>query len=120
MRPGSNPGSGMGQGKGMGRGQAQAARGQAQSGRDQARELERRARESARQALAKVGAEAKPGDAQAAAAAPRSEAWNKLASRLDKDLLQGRDNTPPEQYREAIASYFETLSEASSGARPSP
>jgi hypothetical protein len=120
MRPGSNPGTGMGQGKGMGRGQAQAARGQAQSERDQARAAERRARESARQALAKAGAEAPAGDARAAAGTPRSEAWNKLASRLDKDLLQGRDNTPPEQYREAIASYFETLSEASSGARPSP
>lgn len=119
MKPGSKPGSGMGQGQGMGRSQAQAARGQAQNGRDQARQMERRARDSARQALAKAGAEREAAAGGSEAAGPRGEAWNRLASRLGKDLLQGRDNTPPEQYRDAIANYFKTLSEESpADARP--
>ena len=105
MRPGSNPG----QGQGMAQAQAQAAQAQAQQGRDQAQRVERDARQSAATALA----EAQKESAQAAAAKlqARGEAWNKLASRLQKDLLQGRDNTPPEQYRQAIESYFKVISE---------
>ena len=44
----------------------------------------------------------------------RGSAWNKLGSRLQKDLLQGRDNTPPEQYRAAIDNYFKIISEQTS------
>ena len=54
--------------------------------------------------------------AQPPEAKARSEAWNKLASRLQKDLLQGRDNTPPEQYRQAIENYFKIISDSTSQA----
>ena len=43
--------------------------------------------------------------------------WNKLASQLDKSLLQSRDHNPPEQYRNAIENYFKVLSEK---AAPAP
>ena len=106
MRPNS------GQGQGMGRAQAQAAAAQAQQGQDAAQRVQKQARDSAKKALA----EAKKEGADLAASRQvsgrnRSDAWNKLTSRLQKDLLQGRDNTPPEQYREAIEAYFRIISE---------
>jgi hypothetical protein len=108
------PGQGQGQGQGMA--QAQAAQGQAQQGQEKAKQLEKEARQSARKALA----EAKQ---QLAASSPpetkaRAEAWNKLASRLQKDLLQGRDNTPPEQYRQAIENYFKIISDSTIQSQP--
>ena len=47
-----------------------------------------------------------------AKAAPRKpgRAWNTLGSRLEDQVRQGRGNLPPEQYRDAIEQYFETLS----------
>jgi hypothetical protein len=50
------------------------------------------------------------------ASTKRDSDWNKLGSKLKKDLLQGRDNTPPEQYRSAIDNYFKIISEASDAA----
>jgi len=112
MRPGSNPA----QGQGQGRAQAQSAEAQAEQGKTAADRMQKQARESARKALAdakKQNAALSP-EAAAANARTRSDAWNKLASRLQKDLLQGRDNTPPEQYRAAIEAYFRIISESTS------
>ncbi len=106
------PGQGQGQGQGMA--QAQAAQGQAQQGQEKARQVEKEARQSAQKALTEAKkqlAASQPPEAKA-----RSEAWNKLASRLQKDLLQGRDNTPPEQYRQAIENYFKIISDSTSQA----
>jgi hypothetical protein len=105
MRPGSNPG------QGMGRAQAQAAQAQAQDAKAKARQLEKQARESAQKALAEAR---KNGAAETADPKARDEAWNKLVSKLQKDLLQGRDNTPPEQYRQAIENYFKIISDSAS------
>lgn len=114
MRDWMLPRPAQGSGQGMGRAQAQSAEAQAQQGLTEAERLQKQARESARRALA--DAKKQNADLTAAAAAPntrsRSDAWNKLASRLQKDLLQGRDNTPPEQYRAAIEAYFRILSES--------
>ncbi len=38
--------------------------------------------------------------------------WNRLASQLSDDLLQGRDKAPPERYRRAIEQYFRQVSGA--------
>ena len=106
------PGSGMSQG--MGQAQAQAAQAQAQQAKADAERLEKQARENAQkaaQAALKNGASIKE---DPVATGDRSPAWNKLASRLQRDLLQGRDNTPPEQYRTAIDSYFKIISETTS------
>jgi hypothetical protein len=108
LRDWMKPGSGNGQG--MGRAQAQAAQAQAEQGKAQTEKLEKKARESAQKALA----EARKQDSDnKGAAVSRGEAWNKLVSKLQKDLLQGRDNTPPEQYRAAIENYFKTITESS-------
>lgn len=103
MRPGS-PSS-----AGMARAQANQARAQAQQAKAQSDRLQRQARDSAKRALADAKSQ---GDAARSEGEVRTRApaWNKLASTLDKDLLQGRDNTPPEQYRDAIENYFRTLS----------
>ena len=42
---------------------------------------------------------------------PASRGWNTLASQLGDELRQGRDTVPPEQYRQAIEQYFNTISE---------
>jgi hypothetical protein len=105
------PGSGMGQGMGMGQAQAKAAQAQAQKSKADAERMEKQARENARKAAAAAVNDGAPPKENAVAASERTPAWNKLASRLQKDLLQRRDNTPPEQYRSAIDNYFKTLSE---------
>jgi hypothetical protein len=38
--------------------------------------------------------------------------WNRLVSRLNDDVGQGRDKAPPEQYRRAIEQYFAQISKA--------
>jgi hypothetical protein len=110
MRPGQNPG------QGMGRAQAQAAQAQAQQGKAETERLEKQARESAQKALAEARKQNEKVDDKGGTAKTRGEAWNKLVSRLQKDLLQGRDNTPPEQYRQAIENYFRIISESTAGA----
>jgi flagellar biosynthesis/type III secretory pathway protein FliH len=101
MRPGGKQGSA--------RSKAQSAREQAQQAQEEAKRLQREAQQSARNALAAAREQAA---ANGTGEAPvRSDNWNKLASRLQKDLLQGRDNTPPEQYRTAIENYFRIISE---------
>ncbi|MDB6172687.1 MAG: hypothetical protein JWL59_1998 [Chthoniobacteraceae bacterium] len=107
MKPGSNPGMGQAQAQGK------AAQAQSQQGKADAERLEKQARESAAKALAAAKKEIKAVDENAVAEKPsnKAPAWNKLASRLQKDLLQGRDNIPPEEYRAAIDSYFKIISE---------
>jgi hypothetical protein len=98
-------------GSGMGQAQAQAAQAQAQQAKADAERLEKQARDNARkaaQAAIKDGAATKE---DPVTSTNRSPAWNKLASQLQKDLLQGRDNVPPEQYRAAIDNYFKIISE---------
>jgi molecular chaperone DnaK len=92
--------------------QAQAAQAQSEKGKAQSEQLEKKARESAQKALAEARKQGAVNEA--AGVISRGEAWNRLASKLQKDLLQGRDNTPPEQYRAAIESYFKTIAESSS------
>ena len=106
------PNSGQGQGQGMGKAQAQAAQAQSEKGKAQSEQLEKKARESAQKALAEARKQGAVNEA--AGVISRGEAWNRLASKLQKDLLQGRDNTPPEQYRAAIEAYFKTIAESSS------
>ena len=110
------PGSGSSQGMGMGRAQAQAAQAQAQEGKAQTEQLQKKARESAQKALAEARKQAAQNETSNPL--PRGEAWNKLVSKLQKDLLQGRDNTPPEQYRAAIENYFKIISESVSEPKP--
>jgi hypothetical protein len=104
------PGSGMGQG--MGQAQAQAAQAQAQQAKSEAERLEKQARENARKAALAALKDGKAPEENTVTAGNRGPAWNKLTSRLQKDLLQGRDNVPPEQYRDAIDNYFKIISEA--------
>jgi hypothetical protein len=110
MRPGAQQGQGMSQAQL----QAQAAQAQAMEGKAHIERLEREARASADKALAEAREQGEAADTAAAGAIQRGEAWNKLASRLGRDLLQGRDNTPPEQYRAAIENYFRNLANQSS------
>ena len=41
---------------------------------------------------------------------PPASSWNTLVSQLGDEIRQGRDNSPPEQYRQAIEQYFTTIS----------
>jgi hypothetical protein len=103
MKPGSS------QNPGMARAQAKQAQAQAQKAKAQSDRMQKQARDSAKKALA--DARGQNDAAQSVGEVKtRGPSWNKLASTLDKDLLQGRDNTPPEQYRDAIENYFRTLS----------
>jgi hypothetical protein len=106
MKPGNNPGMGQGEA------QAKAAQAQAQKAKAEAERMEKEARESAKKALAEAKNPPLPQqEEKMERAMSRAASWNKIASKLQKDLLQGRDSTPPEQYRSAIESYFKVLSE---------
>ena len=97
----------------MGRAQAQAAAAQAQEAQNATQRVQKQARDSAQKALAEARKQrADLASPTEVAGRTRSDAWNKLVSRLQKDLLQGRDNTPPEQYRAAIEAYFRIISES--------
>ncbi|MES2571540.1 MAG: hypothetical protein V4710_15985, partial [Verrucomicrobiota bacterium] len=104
MKPGSA------QGTAQGKAQGKAAQAQSQQAKAEA---EKQARESANKALAAARKNLSMPEENAVAekAGTRAPAWNKLASRLQKDLLQGRENVPPEEYRAAIDSYFKAISE---------
>lgn len=127
MKPGQGQGQGAGQGSAQAKGpgqrpgkrqgqpQAEAARAQTEAAQAEAERMEKEARASAKRALAQAQAEDSEGANSGGPAKPSSEAWNKLASKLKKDLLQGRDNTPPEQYRDAIANYFRVIAENPAG-----
>jgi len=104
MQPGSSGNQGMGQA------QAQAAQAQAQQAVTETGLLEEQARERAQAGLAQARPLEEPSPPPSRSR-PQGEDWNKLVSRLQKDLLQGRDNTLPEQYRDAIENYFKTISD---------
>ncbi len=57
------------------------------------------------------GDEGDPGDPAGAGPAAPVQSWNTLVSKLGDEIRQGRDNVPPEQYRQAIEHYFEQISE---------
>jgi hypothetical protein len=95
----------------MGEAQAKAAQAQAQQAKADAEKLEKQARENAKKAAAAALKSGVPPKETPTASTAQAPGWNKLGSRLQKDLLQRRDNTPPEQYRSAIDNYFKVISE---------
>ncbi len=120
--PGSS-GSGSGLGSGSGSGEGQNPGGQ--SGRrnvsryslqpraqmnqaKRAGELADKIRKESNAALSKS---MRPGDAEIKPAAPRrtERAWDTLGSKLEHHLRKERGQLAPEQYRQAIDRYFETL-----------
>jgi hypothetical protein len=84
---------------GSGRGMMDGARAHARLIEQARRDALRAAREAA-----KTGSRSRP-----MATAAR---WNTLGSRLEDAVRQGRGNTPPRQYRQAIEHYFELISGA--------
>ena len=93
-----------------------AAMAQARSAQMQARmaaEKARLARQQARNVAQKRASELAGPELALSASGPKRPArsWNTLVSQLGDELRQGRDNIPPEQYRQAIEQYFNTISE---------
>src|SRR5205814_8767373 len=76
-----------------------------------------RIREEARKRTAEV-ADNRPSGPKSGPKKPR-KGWNTLVSQLGDELRQGRDNVPPEQYRQAIEQYFNTISEKITGSTSS-
>lgn len=79
--------------------------------------MRRAAREARREALRRI----KEGRKVQVMAPKRSKKpkvdstdWNVLVSKLDDDLLQGRDKLPPEKYRAAIEQYYSLINDAAS------
>ena len=104
----SNPGSGGGSGSGSGGSRSMQATSQmmqARLGMGKADQLREQTEKAIKSLLAGSGG-------SLAKTAPRKpgRAWNTLGSRLEDQVRQGRGNLPPEQYRDAIEQYFETLS----------
>jgi hypothetical protein len=103
LRPGSCSGS------------AQALA-QARGAQNQARtavEKTRRASEQAKKVAQKRASELAGSQQALPTSGPKrpSRSWNTVVSQLGDELRQGRDNIPPEQYRQAIEQYFKTISE---------
>ncbi len=96
-----------GSGGGMGSGAAAAGGLRAQ--------MMERARQDAMRSIRKAG---EVGNDQPNATPARR--WNTIASQLDDMLRQGRGNTPPKQYRQAIERYFELISGAEESAKSAP
>ncbi len=104
---------------GMGQSQAQAAMQKGKKAMKDAERAKAAARGAAKErekAFAQANALAGGDNALGPESAKKS--WNVLVSQLEKDLLQGRDTSPPEQYREAIQDYFRILAERDTGGRP--
>ena len=117
MRDWLNPGSGSQQAGGQGGPQSRSA--QARSAQQQARDSSRRAnrasdqadRDARLRAAQLTGQDALPGSSNLGGPKAPSNGWNTLASKLGDELRQSRDNIPPEQYRQAIEQYFNSISE---------
>ena len=94
--------------------QAKAAQAQAEQAKQEAERLQKQANAAAQAQLAKHNRGQGLGEGGGAGAtgpeAPK-KSWNVLVSKLEKDILQGRDNVPPEKYREAINAYFQTIAD---------
>jgi hypothetical protein len=103
LKSGSNPG------QGQGRAQALAAQQQARTASDRMQRTGNRARTEARVRSAKASETAATGP-EAGPKHPASS-WNTVVSQLGDEIRQGRDSVPPEQYRQAIEQYFNTISE---------
>jgi len=93
-----------GSSSGQGRAQARAAQAQARRAAEKAQQVGERITKTAQK---------RASDLAAAQTGPKrpSRSWNTIVSQLGEDLRQGRDNIPPEQYRQAIEQYFNTISE---------
>jgi hypothetical protein len=101
--------------------QSPGSRAQTQSAQQQARQNANRAGQAGDQArrnaqaragrLAQESVLALEGNTNEGTPKPPSNAWNTLASKLGDELRQSRDNVPPEQYRQAIEQYFNSISE---------
>ena len=101
--------------------QSPGNRAQARAAQQQARENSNRAGRASDQArrnaqmragqLVQGGADVPEGNTNEGTPKSPSNAWNTLASKLGDELRQGRDNVPPEQYRQAIEQYFNSISE---------
>jgi hypothetical protein len=89
----------------MGRAQAAAAQQQARAAMERADRLANEARKHAAEIADNQNAQPRTGPKK-----PRNS-WNTLVSQLGDELRQSRDNVPPEQYRHAIESYFNTISD---------
>ena len=106
MKPGS------GSSAQQARAQARAAQQQSQQATGKLQKTRDQARKSAEQRVA---------DLKATTAGPVSgpkhatASWNTVVSKLGDEIRQGRDNVPPEQYRQAIEQYFNTISESLPG-----
>ena len=76
-------------------------------------EKTQRASESAKRLAQKRASELAGPQLDSATSGPKrpSRSWNTLVSQLGDELRQGRDNIPPEQYRQAIEQYFNAISE---------
>jgi hypothetical protein len=110
MRDWMSPSSGSSSGSAQS--QARAAQAQASQAQQQADQLQKAANAAAKALAAKSTREAQGKQARDANGpeAPK-KSWNVLASQLEKDILQSRDNVPPEKYRQAINAYFQTIAE---------
>lgn len=125
MRDWLSPGSasqqaGGAQGQSQGRAQARAAQQQA---RDASRRADRATDQARRDARLRANAltttdAATPANSNQAGPKAPANAWNTLASKLGDELRQSRDNVPPEQYRQAIEQYFNSISETVPAAPP--
>jgi hypothetical protein len=84
-----------------------------------ARASDQAARNARNQAAALVrGGAAVAGNNNEGGPKAPSNSWNTLASKLGDELRQGRDTVPPEQYRQAIEQYFNSISETVPAAPP--
>ena len=118
MRDWLSPSSGSQQASGS-QGQRQnraQARATEQQARDASRRADRATDQARRNAQLRATAMTTNGVALAAGGnetGPKSpsNAWNTIASKLGDELRQSRDNVPPEQYRQAIEQYFNSISE---------
>jgi hypothetical protein len=90
--------------------QARAAQAKARSAKQKAEQV----RDQAKEAVLQRIKELPPAEHSRAAKSgpkPAPTSWNTLVSQLGDELRQGRDNVPPEQYRQAIEQYFSTIAE---------
>ena len=113
MKDWMSPGSGSMPGSGMAQAQARAAQAQGKAAQKETDRLQKEANAAAKALQAKLNKGQGAGSGKSGAPGPAApkKSWNVLVSQLDKDILQGRDNVPPEKYRDAINAYFQTIAE---------
>ena len=95
---------------------AQQARAQTRAAQQQSRQAAdklQKTRDQAKKSAAQRVAELKTVPAGPVSGPKHATAsWNTIVSKLGDEIRQGRDNVPPEQYRQAIEQYFNTISES--------